>query len=65
MHADVKEIGNGLRDALMSTFSAVGAEVNSRTKSAGASAEGPQDTVGDSSSDNDAGSGDEGDGGDS
>ena len=61
VHEDVKDIGSTLRDALMSTFTAVGAEVNSRTQSAGSSA--PQDVVEDDA-EPDSGSGDEGDGGD-
>lgn len=51
VHADVKDIGNTLRDALMSTFSAVGAEVNARAKRADETEEagdaGPQDTIDD------------------
>lgn len=60
VHQDVKDVGSTLRDALMSTFSAVGAEVNSRTQSAGST---PQDVV-DDTSESDSGEGDEGDGGD-
>jgi len=58
VHEDVKDIGTTLRDALMSTFSAVGAEVNTRAKGAS-----PEDIVEDST-ESDSGSGDEGDGGD-
>ena len=63
VHADVKDIGNTLRDALMSTFSAVGAEVNSRAKSESAN-DAPQDVVTDEHV-ADGSSGDEADGTDS
>lgn len=62
VHADVKDIGNGLRDALMSTFSAVGAEVNNRTKGA---ADDDSSTPQDAAPELDSGAGDEGDGSDS
>lgn len=63
VHQDVKDIGNSLRDALLSTFTAVGAEVNNRTKT-GDSGEStaPEDVA---SPELDSGSGDEGDGSDS
>ena len=63
VHSDVKDIGNTLRDALLSTFSAVGAEVNSRTKRGDGNDDGGaiQDLV-DKAADMEAGSDDEGDG---
>jgi len=64
VHADVKEIGTTLRDALMSTFAAVGAEVNARTKGATSSNDGPQDAPQDDA-ELETGSGDESDGTDS
>lgn len=66
VHSDVKDIGNTLRDALMSTFSAVGAEVNSRTKRSDGNDDGGaiQDLI-DTAADMEADSDDEGDGDDS
>ena len=63
VHSDVKDIGNTLRDALLSTFSAVGAEVNSRTKRSDGNDDGGaiQDLV-DKAADMEAGSDDEDDG---
>lgn len=65
VHEDVKDIGRLFRDALVTTFDAVGAEVSSRTQTTGASTdapspEAPQDAVLDDASD----TGDEGDGSD-
>ena len=61
VHEDVKDIGNTLRDALLSTFSTVGAEVNTRTKRG----DGATDASSrEASPEADSGAGDEGDGGD-
>ena len=61
VHQDVKDIGSTLREALMSTFSAVGAEVNSRTQ--GDTDSTPQDSVTEEPIVDSVG-GDEGEGGD-
>ena len=61
VHQDVKDIGSTLREALMSTFSAVGAEVNSRTQ--GDTDSTPQDSVKEEPIVDSVG-GDEGEGGD-
>lgn len=62
VHEDVKDIGATLREALLSTFSTVGAEVNTRAKrDDGASS--PQDST-EQETEMDSGTGDEGDGGD-
>ena len=63
VHEDVKDIGKVLKDALLSTFNAVGAEVQSRTQGSGAADETPQDRVVDAA-EIESGGGDEGDGGD-
>lgn len=63
VHEDVKDIGNVLKDALLATFNAVGAEVQSRTQGAGGADDTPQDTIADAP-EIESGGGDEGDGGD-
>jgi len=62
VHEDVKDIGSTLQDALLSTFSAVGAEVNTRTKGSSGSSD-PADASHDASL-SDETEGDEGDGDD-
>jgi hypothetical protein len=54
VHEDVKDIGRLVKDALVTTFNAVGAEASSRTNSSGSSSEAtapsdetPQDAVAD------------------
>ena len=61
VHDDVKEVGRLFKDALMSTFSAVGAEVQNRSGGAGSSAASQDDdggeldeAAGDESGDGDA-----------
>jgi len=63
VHEDVKDIGRVLKDALLTTFNAVGAEVQSRTQGAAGDAAEPQDVVEDAPM-IESGGGDEGDGGD-
>lgn len=66
VHEDVKDVGRLFRDALVTTFNAVGAEVNARTGATSSDTapqpDAPQDAVVDELDATD--SGDEGDGGD-
>lgn len=67
VHEDVKDVGRLFRDALVTTFNAVGAEVSSRTNTGDAASDTPapptpQDVVVDDIVD--SGAGDEGDGSD-
>lgn len=66
VHEDVKDIGRLFRDALVTTFNAVGAEVNARTNTGSDESPPPPDTPQDAVVDevDSTSSGDEGDGGD-
>ena len=64
VHDDVKDMGRLFKDALVSTFSAVGAEVSNRTSGASKSGDSPQDTVNDDPAMLDEAVGDESDSGD-
>lgn len=61
VHDDVKDIGRLFKDALVTTFHTVGAEVSSRTSGAAGSSEsqppapdGPQDAIASDGADNEA-----------
>jgi hypothetical protein len=64
VHDDVKDMGRLFRDALVSTFSAVGAEVSNRTSGGSKSDDTPQDSVNDDPAMLDEAVGDESDSGD-
>ncbi len=66
VHEDVKDVGRLFRDALVTTFNAVGAEVSSRTNTSGSSTDAPAPTPQDVvvTEVEDSSSGDEADGGD-
>lgn len=66
VHEDVKDVGRLLRDALVTTFNAVGAEVSSRTSTSGSSTDAPAPTPQDVvvTEVEDSSSGDEADGSD-